>query len=144
MNNKDSERKITIATISLSFVLIILALLFIIILFKISIDAYYELANKNMNDQELGLYVLQKLLKIWVLILLILATGVALFALSIISTVIASRYKDQTPFILLIVGFFVGICRLVGLFLLLKQQSVRTEKINSNQKDVESKIEIKE
>lgn len=144
MNNKDSERKITIATISLSFVLIILALLFIIILFKISIDAYYELANKNMTDQELGLYVLQKLLKIWVLILLILATGVALFALSIISTVIASRYKDQTPFILLIVGFFVGICRLVGLFLLLKQQSVRTEKINSNQKDVESKIEIKE
>lgn len=147
MKNKDKTKKaITIADICLS-------LLFSLAWLTISIlNRKWKAESAAIGEQQwhgwLGLStgVSAQYWVIWIKIGIIVIIGIPNLVLHILCTINAKPFENRAPFILLILGFFLPFCQIIGLSILLNlqiktQQNVKSKKDDASDEWVEEQIE---
>ncbi|AWX70428.1 hypothetical protein DP067_03685 [Mycoplasmopsis anatis] len=116
LNNNELKKvkSLTVTMLVLKFILIFSYILFLILVFP-SIAALSKLAADRPDISAFS-----SLMLIFVLGFFLFVLGIAAFIIHILVCIKASKI-DNTSFILLLIGFFIGIVDLVGGFILLSK-----------------------
>ena len=114
----EKTRKNALTAIIAFFITMATSLIMIIMIMSKAMALTRQYPDGNFPDEVIQEAALELMGIIAILGLIAFIAGIVFLIFYIISLINANKLKDRSPFVLLIVGLFVGIVGLVGLFML--------------------------
>jgi NADH:ubiquinone oxidoreductase subunit 5 (subunit L)/multisubunit Na+/H+ antiporter MnhA subunit len=118
--NPEKAKKYSVAALIMIAVVSVVSIIFAIVVFSQVMALVQQSGNSTLTDAQIQELTLSLMAPIAIFSILLVIVGIVHLIYYILALVEASKHEEnKTPFILLIVGFLIGIAGLIGLIMLI-------------------------
>ena len=118
--NPEKAKKYSVAALIMIAVVSVVSIIFAIVVFSQVMSLVQQSGNGTLTDAQIQELTLSLMAPIVIFSILLVIVGIVHLIYYILALVEASKHEEnKTPFILLIVGFLIGIAGLIGLIMLI-------------------------
>lgn len=118
--NPEKAKKYSVAALIMIAVVSVVSIIFAIVVFSQVMALVQQSGNSTLTDAQIQELTLSLMAPIVIFSTLLVIVGIVHLIYYILALVEASKHEEnKTPFILLIVGFLIGIAGLIGLIMLI-------------------------
>lgn len=118
--NPEKAKKYSVAALIMIAVVSVVSIIFAIVVFSQVMALVQQSGNSTLTDAQIQELTLSLMAPIVIFSILLVIVGIVHLIYYILALVEASKHEEnKTPFILLIVGFLIGIAGLIGLIMLI-------------------------
>ncbi len=118
--NPEKAKKYSVAALIMIAVVSVVSIIFAIVVFSQVMALVQQSGNSTLTDAQIQELTLSLMAPIVIFSILLVIVSIVHLIYYILALVEASKHEEnKTPFILLIVGFLIGIAGLIGLIMLI-------------------------